>query len=142
MATTLSPRLRAIVDALPLRAGMRVLEVGCGPGALAREITRRIEPGYVLAVDRSPTAIAQAKAACRAELTSGRLGLRQVAIGHFELEPGEARYDIAVAVRVGVLDGRHPEQEAQAHRRIQTALTPGGRFFVDGGDPLREVRLR
>lgn len=34
----LSPRLRAILDDLPLSAEMRVLEVGCGPGALALAI--------------------------------------------------------------------------------------------------------
>ena len=38
----LSDRLREIVDALPLRAGSRVLEIGCGPGAMAREMAARI----------------------------------------------------------------------------------------------------
>ena len=36
MTGELSDRLRAILEALPLRPGLRVLEIGCGPGALAR----------------------------------------------------------------------------------------------------------
>ena len=50
-----SARLLAIVDALPLRKGIRVLEIGCGPGAAAREIARRIGRGQVLGIDRSAT---------------------------------------------------------------------------------------
>lgn len=50
---SLSPRLAAIVDALPLRRGMRVLEIGCGPGVAAREVARRLEDGHVLGIDRS-----------------------------------------------------------------------------------------
>jgi protein-L-isoaspartate O-methyltransferase len=42
MPNALSPRLAAIVDALPLKPGMRVLEIGCGPGAAARVIARRL----------------------------------------------------------------------------------------------------
>ena len=142
MPGALSPRLVAIVDALPLRTGMRVLEIGCGPGAMAREIVRRTGRGHVLAIDRSARAIAQAEAASRAEIASGRLRVRHVAIESFELEPGEARYDLAVAIRVGVLDGRHPEAEREAHRRIAAALTSSGRLFIDGGHPLREVGLQ
>ena len=48
----LSPRLAAIVNALPLRPGMRVLEIGCGSGAAARAVVRRVEGGIVLAIDR------------------------------------------------------------------------------------------
>lgn len=142
MATGLSARLMAFVDALPLREGMRVLEIGCGPGAAAREVASRIGHGHVLAVDRSAKAIAQARNASSAEIASGRLTLRQVAAEELELEPGEAPYDIAFAVRVGALDGRHPEARSRALQRIAAALTPGGRLFIDGGDPLREIALR
>ncbi len=141
MAKDLSPRLMAIVDALPLAAGLRVLEIGCGPGAAAREIARRIGRGHVLAIDRSAKAIAQARAASRAEVAAGTLSLRQAAVEEFELEPGEAPYNIALAVRVGALDGRHPELAERAKRRIAAALDRNGRLFIDGGDPLKEIRL-
>ena len=137
----LSPRLRAAVDALPLFPGARVLEIGCGPGAAAREIARRVDPGRVLGIDRSPTAIAQATAAGRAEVAAGLLEFRCTAAEDLVLAPGEAPYDLALALRVGALDGRHPEAGRAALPRIAAALKPGGRLFIDGGDPLREVTL-
>ena len=62
-----------IVDALPLRPGLRVLEIGCGPGAMARAIAARIGDGHVLAIDRSAKAIAQAAASSQADIALGRL---------------------------------------------------------------------
>jgi SAM-dependent methyltransferase len=141
MASDISPRLAVIVDALPLRAGIRVLEIGCGPGAAARAVSQRIGKGYVLGIDRSAKAIAQAVAGSQSEIGSGRLSFRQVAVEEFVLQEGEEPYDIAFAVRVGVLDGRHPELEKAAFNRIAQALVKGGRLFLDGGDPLREVPL-
>jgi ubiquinone/menaquinone biosynthesis C-methylase UbiE len=141
MGGSLSPRLAAIVDALPLRPGMRVLEIGCGPGAAARAVAARIGNGFVLATDRSSTAIAQAAGACADEIAQGRLGLRQVAAEEFELLPGEARFDLAFAIRVGALDGRHPAAGRLALARLKRALVPGGRLLIDGGDPLRELPL-
>jgi SAM-dependent methyltransferase len=141
MTSRLSPRLAAIVEALPLRPGLRVLEIGCGPGVAARAVARRIDSGYVLGIDRSARAIAQAVAGSEAEVASGRLGFRRVAVEDFVLEEGERPYDIAFAVRVGALDGRHPDAGRSARRRIREALVEGGRLYIDGGDPLREVFL-
>jgi hypothetical protein len=56
------------------------------------------------------------------------------------LEPGEAPYDLAFAVRVGVLDGRYPEAGERARWRFAAALTAAGQLFIDGGDP-REIDL-
>jgi cyclopropane fatty-acyl-phospholipid synthase-like methyltransferase len=137
----LSPRLAAIVEALPLRPGLRVLEIGCGPGAAARAVVSRIGDGHVLAIDRSAKAIQQARNASKDEIASGRLSVRQVAVEDFRLEAGEAPYDIAFAVRVGALDGRHPELGQRARQRIAAALTPNGKLFIDGGNPLQEISL-
>ena len=139
--TSLSPRLAAIVDALPLRPGLRVIEIGCGPGAAAREVAARIGEGHVLAIDRSAKAVAQARAGSQAEIGAGLLSVRQADAEAFELAEAEAPYDLAFAVRVGALDGRYPEAGARVRRRIAAALVPGGRLFVDGGDPLREIPL-
>jgi SAM-dependent methyltransferase len=139
MPADLSPRLAEIVDALPLRPGLRVLEIGCGPGAAARAVANRIPNGHVLGIDRSAKAIAQAIAGSQGEIASGRLRFRYVAAEGFKLEKGERPYDIAFAVRVGALDGRHPAAGRVARQRIRKALVPGGRLYIDGGNPLHEL---
>ncbi|HYF03893.1 MAG TPA: class I SAM-dependent methyltransferase [Patescibacteria group bacterium] len=141
MESKLSKRLADIVHALPLIDGIRVLEIGCGPGAMAREISRRIGSGHILAIDRSARAIQQATNGSKAEIESGKLLFRHVAIEQFRLKPNEKKFDIAIAVRVGALDGRHPEIEKQALANIAHALTENGRLFIDGGNPLKEIIL-
>lgn len=137
----LSQRLADIVNALPLKDNIRVLEIGCGPGAMAREISTRIVHGHILAIDRSAKAIKQAIAGSQAEINTGRLSFKQVAIENFELQAYEILFDIAIAVRVGALDGRHPEIEKQALHKISKALTKEGVLFIDGGNPLKEISL-
>lgn len=141
MPNDLSPRLAAIVEALPLRPDMRVLEIGGGPGAAARTVADRLTCGHITMIDRSAAAIRQAQKACADRIAEGRMSVRQSAAEDFELEPGEAPFDLAFAVRVGALDGRHPEAGGKVLARIARALRPGGRLFVDGGNPLREIRL-
>ncbi len=121
---------------------MRVLEIGCGPGAAAREVAKRVGPdGHVLGVDRSPTAIEQLVRTSGELIDAGQLRVRVAAVEDLVLEPGEQPYDLAFAVRVGVLDGRHPAAHDTALQRLAAMLAPGGRLFVDGGDPIVELSL-
>ena len=141
MENKLSERLADIVDALPLSKDIRVLEIGCGPGAAAREIAKRIGDGHILAIDRSSKAIKQAIKTSKDEITSGHLSFKQVRIEDFDLQKDEKPFDIAFAIRVGALDGRHPDLEKQALTKIANALTKKGKLFIDGGNPLKEISL-
>ena len=54
-STLLSPQM---ADFAGVRAGQRVLDVGCGPGALTSELVRRVGPMSVAAVDPSEPFVA------------------------------------------------------------------------------------
>jgi precorrin-6B methylase 2 len=136
-----SPRLLAVVNALPLKPYSRVLEIGCGPGAAAREVAARLDTGHILAVDRSATAIARATAGAAQAIAAGRMSVRQVAAEDFVLEAGEQPYDLVFAIRVGGLDGRHPGVGRLILRRLAAATTADARLFIDGGSPLRELPI-
>lgn len=139
MESKLSKRLADIVGDLPLQDGIRVLEIGCGSGAMAREISRLNAKAHILAIDRSAKAIEQAISGSQTEIEIGRLSFRQIAIEKFELEPNEKPFDIAIAVRVGALDGRHPEIEKQALLKIAKVVTKKGKLFINGGNPLKVI---
>jgi SAM-dependent methyltransferase len=51
----------ALADAAGVESGMRVLDVGCGPGGLTRELARRVGTENVAAIDPAP----QFAQACR-----------------------------------------------------------------------------
>jgi cyclopropane fatty-acyl-phospholipid synthase-like methyltransferase len=141
METKISKRLLEVVDALPLKDGVRILEIGCGPGVAAREIVKRFNDIFVLGVDRSQNAIDQANKSCRVEISNGKLQFEKIEIENFEIQD-HRKFDFAFAIRVGALDGRHPEIEARAISKINSALKNGGKLFIDGGSPLKEIDFR
>jgi hypothetical protein len=69
------------------------------------------------------------------------MSVRHVAAELFVMEPDDVPFDIVFAVRVGALDGRHPDAGQRAITRIRSALAPGGRVFIDAGQPLRELEI-
>ncbi|MBO9588740.1 trans-aconitate 2-methyltransferase [Devosia sp.] len=141
MADRVSPRIANVVAALPLTGSMRVLEIGCGPGVAARLVSQKLKTGMILAIDRSGKAVAAAIAGSEEEIATGKLAFRCVAIEDFVLQPGEQKFELAFAMRVGALDGRHPELEARALGRLKAALAPGAVLIVDNAAPLSAADL-
>ena len=92
-------------------------------------------------IDRSARSVAQAEKNAAPEIAAGMMSVRLCAVEEFALKPGEEPYDLAFAVRVGALDGRHPDIGRVALQRIADALVPEGQLFVDGGNPLRPIAL-
>ena len=142
MTRPLSPRLQAVVNALPLRPGLRVLEVGGAPGAAARAVAHVVGPeGHVLVLDRSASGIAATNRSSASEIAAGTLSTLCSPVEDFTLPEGVAPFHVAFACRVGALDGRHPKAHDAALECISHALTPTGQLFIDTGNPLSEVQL-
>jgi SAM-dependent methyltransferase len=110
-----------LIDALDLRPGQRVLDVGCGPGRHANELaTRGIA---VHGVDISQRFIDLAAAAAPAGATFERLDARQL--------PFIAEFDAAICLCQGAFglmtaDG----DDAAVLDGIATALKPKGRMAL------------
>ncbi|PJJ71822.1 methyltransferase family protein [Diaminobutyricimonas aerilata] len=119
--TDTEARQRWVVDHLDLRGTERVLEFGCGPGVAAALAAGRLARGSLLAVDRSPVAVARARA---------RIGdvphatIEQTALADLSTpEP----FDVAFGVDVNVFWTGTAHAECDALARL---LRPGGRLAL------------
>jgi ubiquinone/menaquinone biosynthesis C-methylase UbiE len=121
---TRTNRADAIVHNLELRPGMKVLDVGCGPGRLTIPIAREVTPqGEVVAMDIQAGMLRRAQEKAQAaSLTNIRF--LQTAVGEGQLEQGQ--YDRALLVTVL---GEIPDRE-RALKEIFDALKPGGMLCV------------
>ncbi len=103
----------ALADAAGVQPGMRVLDVGCGPGGLTTELATRLGPGNVAAIDPA----AQFAAACRdrnpgADVRTGVAEQLPWPAGHFDAalsslvigflrDPGQGVREMARVTRPG-----------------------------------------
>lgn len=112
----------ALIDAAHLSPGERVLDVGCGAGAITVEASRRVRPGgSVLAVDISPDLVAVARDRV------ARAGADEVEL--VEADAAAYPYDRAafdvLASRNGLMFFDDPDA---AFANLARALRPGGRI--------------
>jgi ubiquinone/menaquinone biosynthesis C-methylase UbiE len=104
----------AFADAAGVRAGVRVLDVGCGPGGLTRELVARAGAANVAAIDPAE----QFAQACRARNPGA-----DVREGVAEALPWSDReFDVTLASLV-IAFMRDPDQGVREMRRV---TRPGG----------------
>jgi SAM-dependent methyltransferase len=110
---------RLLVDA-GIRAGMRVLDVGCGRGDVSLLVARLVgEGGQVVGVDRDVQALAAARERAH-EPGCARVVFVEGDLGDFSPEHGP--FDAVVGRRVLM----YLPDAAESLRRLARALRPGG----------------
>ena len=108
------PLAPLFADACGVRAGQRVLDVGCGPGALTAELVRRLGPDAVTAIDPSPPFVEAA--AARFPRVDVRAGVAE------DLPFADATFDAALAQLVV----QFMADPVQGLREMGRVTRPGG----------------
>ncbi len=102
-----------------LRAGMHVLDAGCGPGSISLGLAAAVAPGEVVSIDIQPSQVEQARAlAAQRGVTNVRFEASNV----YELPFPDGSFDAAFANTV-LQQLREPVRALAELRRV---LRPGG----------------
>jgi len=119
------PYRRAVVEALPLRSGQVVLDVGCGTGLCCGLLRDKVGPeGGVVGIEESPemAAVAREHIACE--------GWDNVTVVQAQAEDAEIGLTADAALFCAVHDIL---QSADALRNVLTRLRPGAWVAAGGG---------
>jgi ubiquinone/menaquinone biosynthesis C-methylase UbiE len=106
-----------------LRRGMRVLDVGCGPGSITRGLAERVAPGEVIGVDLSAETLEAARGDAAAR---GLANVRYEEASVYALPFVEASFDVAYAHQVL----QHLRERPAALAEMLRVLRPGGWIAV------------
>lgn len=108
-----------------LRPGMRLLDVGCGPGSITTGLAQAVAPGEVVAIDLSADVIAGARA------LAAERGVQNVRFETGSLfDWTDSGFDVVYAHQVL----QHLAEPVAALRHMHHLLTPGGLVAVRDSD--------
>lgn len=109
-----------------LRPGLRLLDVGCGPGTLTVDLARHVAPGAVLGIDRAPEVLEPARRhAAQAD------AVVEFAVGDvYALALPAASFDVVHAHQVL----QHLTDPVAALSEMRRVLRPGGIVAVRDSD--------
>ena len=102
-----------------VKPGMRLLDVGCGPGSITAGLAQRVEPAETIGIDPSPSVIETARSLAVAKAAR----YLTFEVGNI-LEPRFAPESFEAVFAHQVL--QHLGQPVDALRQIRTLLAPGG----------------
>lgn len=110
-----------------LQPGMRLLDVGCGPGTITTGLARAVSPGEVVGIDVSDDVIESARAhAAEVGATNARFETASV----YALPYADGSFDVAHAHQVM----QHLADPVAALAEIRRVLRPGGLVAVRDAD--------
>lgn len=131
-----------IIDGLELKPGMKVVELGCGPGTYTLDVAKAVLPdGVVYAVDIQEGMLNQLRKKMERQAIANIVPVLADAKGDIPLEEGFADAAYAVAVI-----GEIPDP-VRALKQVRRLLRPGGLFAqselaIDPDFPLRRTTKR
>jgi ubiquinone/menaquinone biosynthesis C-methylase UbiE len=106
-----------------LRPGMRLLDVGCGPGSITRGLAERLAPGQVVGLDLSKEALDGAR---RDAAARGLENLEYEEGSVYQLPFTDASFDVVYAHQVL----QHLRERESAVREMLRVVRPGGLVAV------------
>ena len=106
-----------------LRPGMRLLDVGCGPGSITRGLAERLAPGQVVGIDLSRDALEGAR---REAAARGLTNLRFEEASVYEMPFADGSFDVVYAHQVL----QHLRERLSAVREMLRVVRPGGLVAV------------
>lgn len=124
-------RRRAEVEAwflLPeLRAEMRLLDVGCGPGTVTAGLARAVAPGEAIGLDAAPEVLEHARAHAAEEAVDN---LTFVPGDVYDLDFSDGAFDVVYANQLL----QHLTDPVRALREMRRVLKPGALLAVRDAD--------
>ena len=113
-----------------LRAGMRLVDCGCGPGSITADLAQAVAPGETIGIDRPESAVMDGRALARER---GIANLVFLATSVYQLPYADGSFDAAFACALL----QHLASPLAALKETRRVLRPGGVIgIVDGSSTI------